>query len=157
MEVPILRSTHKILSEKINALKKDIDGNSKDIGEAAALGDLKENSAYHAAKERQVLLLEKMQRFKAYLKGRVIDMSATPPDKVLFGTCAIVLDVESGAKHVFNLVGPVEYELDLMPDMVTFAAPVAKLLMGKKVGELVEFKFGSNNWTGTISEIRPIE
>ena len=63
MEVPILRSTHKILSEKINALKKDIDGNSRDIGEAAALGDLKENSAYHAAKERQVLLLEKMQRF----------------------------------------------------------------------------------------------
>jgi len=157
MEVPILRSTHKILTEKIGNLKKDIDGNSKDIGEAAALGDLKENSAYHAAKERQVLLLEKMQRFKSYLKGRVIDASTTKPEKVLFGTQATVVDVKSKAVHIFNLVGPVEYELDLMPDMVTFAAPVAKLLMGKKVGEVVEFKFGSNHWSGEITEIKGIE
>ncbi len=157
MEVPILRSTHKILTEKINGLKKDIDGNSKDIGEAAALGDLKENSAYHAAKERQVLLLEKMQRFKGYLKGRVIDGSAATPEKVLFGTQATVVDTKSRDKHIFNLVGPVEYELDLLPDMVTFAAPVAKLLMGKKVGDVIEFKFGSNEWSGEITAIKSIE
>ncbi len=157
MEVPILRSTHKILTEKISDLKKDIDGNSKDIGEAAALGDLKENSAYHAAKERQVLLLEKMQRFKGYLKGRVIDASSSKPEKVLFGTQATVVDTKTKAVHIFNLVGPVEYELDLMPDMVTFAAPVAKLLMGKKIGEVVEFKFGSNEWSGEITDIKGIE
>jgi transcription elongation factor GreA len=157
MEIPILRSTHKILTEKIAGLKRDIDGNSRDIGEAAALGDLKENSAYHAAKERQVLLLEKMQRFKGYLKGRVIDASATPPEKVLFGTQATVVDAKTRDKHLFNLVGPVEYELDLLPDMVTFAAPVAKLLMGKKVGDVVEFKFGSNEWTGEITAIKSIE
>ena len=104
-----------------------------------------------------MLLLEKMQRFKSYLKGRVIDASTTKPEKVLFGTQATVVDVKSKAVHIFNLVGPVEYELDLMPDMVTFAAPVAKLLMGKKVGEVVEFKFGSNHWSGEITEIKGIE
>lgn len=156
MQIPVLKSTHKILTEKIASLKKDIDGNSKDIGDAAALGDLKENSAYHSAKERQVLLLEKMQRFKGYLKGKIIDPGSSTPDKVSFGTCVIVVDTKTAAEHTFNIVGPVEYELEIMPDMVTIAAPVARLLMSKQVGDVIEFKFGSNEWSGEIKAIRPI-
>jgi transcription elongation factor GreA len=157
MQIPILKSTHKILTERVATLKKDIDGNSKDIGAAAALGDLKENSAYHSARERQVLLLERMQRFQSYLRGRVVDLTGTTPERVSFGTSVTVADITNGGTRTYNLVGPVEYELELMPDIVTIAAPVAKLLMGKKVGERVEFKFGSNEWTGEITEIRAIE
>lgn len=157
MQVPILRSTHKILSDQIASLKKEIEGNSKDIGAAAALGDLKENSAYHSARERQILLLEKMQRFTAYSRGRIIDLTETHPQRVMFGTCVTVVDLDSKEEHRFNIVGPVEYELDLLPDMVTFSAPMAKLLMTKQVGDRIDVRFGSNAWSGEITEIRAIE
>lgn len=157
MQVPILRSTHKTLTERIAALKKDIEGNSKEIGRAAALGDLKENSAYHSARERQVLLLERMQRLKVYLGGRIIDVTGNPPDKVSFGTSVTVVDSQTAETRIYNIVGPAEYELALLPDIVTIAAPVARLLMGKKTGDTVEFKFGSTEWIGAITDIRAIE
>ncbi len=157
MQVPILRSTYKTLAEKIGTLKKDIDGNSKEIGRAAALGDLKENSAYHSARERQVLLLERMQRFQEYMRGRVVDLTNGKPDKVSFGTSVTVVDSQSGQPRVFNIVGPVEYELDLLPNIVTFSAPMAKLLLGKQVGDSVESRFSAAEWTGVISDIRAIE
>lgn len=156
MQVPILKSTHRILTEKVAVLKKDIESNSKDIGAAAALGDLKENSAYHSARERQVLLMERMQRYQGYLRGRVVDLGGSPPERVSFGTSVVVKDAANGATRTYNIVGPVEFELELMSDIVTIAAPVAKLLMGKKVGESVEFKFGSTEWTGEIVEIKAI-
>jgi len=156
MQVPILRSTYKTLTERIAALKKDIDQNSKDIGAAAALGDLKENSAYHSARERQVLLLERMQRFNGYLRGRIIDVNGDRPEKITFGCSVAVIDDRTGANHTFNIVGPVEYELDLVSDMVTISAPMARLLTGKQVGDKIEVNFGSNSWTGTITSIKAI-
>ena len=157
MQVPVLKSTYKILNEKIVTTKKDIDENSRDIGKAAALGDLKENSAYHSAKERQVLLLERMQRLKSYQNCRIIDLSGSVPEKASFGTSVTVVDSSTEESHTYNLIGPAEFELDLLPDMVTIAAPVARLLMGKKVGDSVDFEFGTNNWTGKITEIRGLK
>ena len=157
MQVPILRSTHQVLTETIASLKKDIEANSKEIGRAAALGDLKENSAYHSAKERQVLLMEKMGRLQGYLRCRIIDSNGNKPEKVSFGTSVTVVDAKSSTTHIFNLIGPVEYELDLLKDMVTIAAPMALLLMGKQVGDTIESRFGSNEWDGVITEIKSIE
>jgi len=157
MQVPILKSTYQILNDKITQTKKDIDENSRDIGKAAALGDLKENSAYHSAKERQILLLERMQRLKSYQNCRIIDLSGAPPERISFGTSVTVVDEANSESHTYNLIGPAEFELELLPDMVTISAPVARLLMGKKVGEKVEFKFGDNHWTGKVTEIRGLE
>jgi transcription elongation factor GreA len=157
MQVPVLKSTYKVLNEKIATTKKEIDENSKDIGKAAALGDLKENSAYHSAKERQVLLLERMQRLKSFLNCRIIDLSRKVPERASFGTSVTVVDSATAKSRTYNLIGPAEFELDLLPDMVTIGAPVAKLLIGKKVGDTVNFKFGSNDWTGEITEIRGLK
>ncbi|MFH2054799.1 MAG: GreA/GreB family elongation factor [bacterium] len=154
MQVPILKSTFQVLMDKINETKKDIDENSKDIGKAAALGDLKENSAYHSAKERQILLLERMQRLKSYQNCRIIDLSDKSPDRVSFGTSVTVVNKETSESNIYNLIGPAEFELELMSDMATITAPMARLLMGKQVGETVEVKFGNNQWTGEITEIR---
>jgi transcription elongation factor GreA len=156
MQVPILKTTHVQLKKEIAQLKKDIAGNSKDIGEAAALGDLKENSAYHSAKERQVWLLERMQRMKSYLNCRIIELDSEKPEKVSFGTAVTVHDEDNDETHQFNIVGPVEFELEVMPDMATVAAPISRLLMGKKIGDKIECKFGRNEWTGVIKEIKRI-
>ena len=157
MQVPILKSTHELLKKEISELKKQIAGNSKDIGEAAQLDDLKENSAYHSAKERQVWLLERMQRMKGYLNCRIIELNDDEPEKVSFGTAVTVHDEDKDEMHKFNIVGPVEFELEVMQDMATVAAPISRLLMGKKAGDKIECKFGRNEWTGVIKEIRRIE
>ncbi len=153
MQVPILQSTYKILNEKITETKKEIKQNSKDIGAAAELGDLKENAEYHAAKEKQVLLMERMQRLKSYLNFLRVDLSDSVPKTVSFGCSVTVVDTITKESHTYNLIGPAEYELELYPDMVTIGAPVAKLLVTKKVGDIVNFKFGSIDWTGEITEI----
>ena len=145
MQVPILKSTYEIKQ------------NSKDIGEAADLGDLKENAEYHAAKEKQSFLMERKQRLESYLNFVKVDLTGSTPETVSFGCSVTVVDTESKESHTFNLVGPAEFELELFPDMVTIGAPVARLLVTKKVGDVVEFKFGSNNWTGEITEIRTLE
>ncbi|MBD3381004.1 MAG: transcription elongation factor GreA [candidate division Zixibacteria bacterium] len=157
MQVPILKSTYEILNEKIAETKKEIKQNSKDIGEAADLGDLKENAEYHAAKEKQSFLMERKQRLESYLNFVKVDLTGSTPETVSFGCSVTVVDTESKESHTFNLVGPAEFELELFPDMVTIGAPVARLLVTKKVGDVVEFKFGSNNWTGEITEIRTLE
>lgn len=157
MQVPILKSTYEILNEKIAETNKEIKQNSKDIGEAADLGDLKENAEYHAAKEKQSFLMERKQRLESYLNFVKVDLTGSTPETVSFGCSVTVVDTESKESHTFNLVGPAEFELELFPDMVTIGAPVARLLVTKKVGDVVEFKFGSNNWTGEITEIRTLE
>lgn len=157
MQAPILNSTYNILNEKIAEIKKEVNANSKDIGEAAELGDLKENSAYHAARERQVLLLERMQRLKSYLNFERVDLSGSLPETVSFGCSVTVINKTTKESHIYNIIGPAEFELELLSDMVTLGAPVARLLMMKKVGDIVNFKFGSNDWIGEITEIRALE
>ncbi len=154
MQVWILKSTYNILNEKITEIKKAIDENSKAIGEAAQLGDLKENAEYHAAREKQVLLLERMQRLKSYLNGERVDLSGSVPETVSFGCSVTVVNTMTKESHTYNIIGPAEWDLELLSDMVTLDAPVARLLMLKKVGDIVDFKFGSNDWTGEITEIR---
>jgi len=153
MQVPILKSTYKILNEKITETKKEINENSKDIGAAAELGDLKENAEYHAAKEKQVLLMERMQRLKSYLNSVKVDLSGSVPETVTFGCSVTVVNTITKESHTYNLIGPAEFELELFSDMVTIGAPVARLLVTKKIGDIVNFKFGNIDWTGEITEI----
>jgi transcription elongation factor GreA len=157
MRFPILNSTYRILNERIEETKKEIKQNSKDIGAAAELGDLKENAEYHAAKEKQVLLFERMNRLKTYVNSERVDLSGSVPKSVSFGCSVTVIDTETKESHTFNLIGPAEYELELYSDMVTIGAPVAKLLVMKKVGDIVNFDFGDNDWTGEITEIRVLK
>lgn len=157
MQVPILKSTYKILNEKITEIEKEIKENSKDIGAAAALGDLKENAEYHAAKEKQALLVERVQRLKSYLNCKKVDLSGSVPETVTFGCSVTVVNTITKESHTYNLIGPAEFELELMSDMVTIGAPVTRLLVTKKVGDIVNFKFGSIDWTGEITEIRALK
>ena len=153
MEVFILKSTYKILNEKITEIKKEINKNSKDIGAAAELGDLKENAEYHAAKEKQSLLIERLNRFNSYMNSVRIDLSGSVPETVTFGCSVTVVNTKTKESHTYNLIGPAEFELELLSDMVTIGAPLARLLVTKKVGDIVNFKFGSIDWTGEITEI----
>ena len=156
MRIPILKNTYEILNEKIAEIEKEIRKTSKVIGAAAEHGDLKENAEYHAAREKQALLIERVQKFKSYLNCEKVDLSGGVPDTVTFGCSVIVVNKNTKESHTYNIIGPAEFDLELLPDMVTIGAPVARLLITKKVSDIVNFKFGSNDWTGEIIEIRAL-
>src|ERR1700680_1509560 len=107
------------------------------ISEARAHGDLSENAEYHSAKEAQshnegriAELEDKLQR------AEVIDVSKLSGATVKFGATVTLVDEDTEAKKVFQIVG--ESEADVKSGRVSISSPTARALIGKKVGDSVE-------------------
>ena len=116
-------------------LKKEVRENSKQIGEAADFGDLKENGEYKAAKEIQAMLFSKLERLQPYLAAIIIEKKEISTEVVSFGTTVKLKDLVTQKVVSYTFVGPVEYELEIYPSIVTFTSPLGKALVGKKKGE----------------------
>ncbi len=109
------------------------------IEEARAHGDLSENAEYHAAKEDQAhnegriaLLEDKLAR------AQVIDPASIVSDKVLFGATVTLLDVESDAERVYQIVGV--DEADIKQNKISVTSPIARALIGHEEGDEVRFR-----------------
>jgi transcription elongation factor GreA len=107
------------------------------IAEARSHGDLSENAEYHSAKEAQshnegriTELEDKLQR------AEVIDVSKLSGATVKFGATVTLVDEDTDAKKVFQIVG--ESEADVKSGRVSITSPTARALIGKKVGDSVE-------------------
>ena len=113
----------------------------KAIADARALGDLKENAEYHAAKDQQGLLEAKINDLRSALaKATVVDVATLPKDgKVRFGSKVTVVDTEDAKqnKQTFRLVGSHEVQPD--SDDLSFESPLGKALIGYQKGEKVRF------------------
>ena len=133
----ILRDTYNVLVNKIKELKKEVRENSNQIGEAADFGDLKENGEYKAAKEIQAMLFSKLKRLQPYLAAIIIEKKEISTEVVSFGTTVKLKDLVTQKVVSYTFVGPVEYELEIYPSIVTFTSPLGKALVGKKKGESV--------------------
>src|ERR1700721_716975 len=107
------------------------------IAEARSHGDLSENAEYHSAKEAQshnegriAELEDKLQR------AEVIDVSKLSGSTIKFGATVTMVDEDTEAKKVFQIVG--ESEADVKSGRVSITSPTARALIGKKVGDSVE-------------------
>ena len=107
------------------------------ISEARSHGDLSENAEYHSAKEAQshnegriVELEDKLQR------AEVIDVSKLSGATIKFGATVTMIDEDTEAEKVFQIVG--ETEADVKSGRVSVTSPTARALIGKKVGDSVE-------------------
>ncbi|MCP4726188.1 MAG: hypothetical protein GY863_14185, partial [bacterium] len=123
MSVVILINTYDLLLEKIDSIKVEIRENSEKLGKAADFGDLKENAEYKTAKENQEFLFNKLSRFEQYLNCKVVDGKKLNSDTVAFGTTVKISDSRSGKIMNYNILGPVEFELESMDDVVTYTSP----------------------------------
>ena len=105
-----------------------------EIRRAVEMGDLKENSEYKAALERQQFVQARLGQLHQRLsKLANIDMSQIPPDRVGLGSKVVVEDVKSGARETYNLVFGDAEEFD--ESQVTMSSPIGRALSGKSVGE----------------------
>ena len=156
MSVVIMKNTHKLLLDKIDSIKAEIRTNSNTLQKAAEFGDLKENAEYKTARENQEFLFNKLSRFEQYMDCVIIDGKDIGSDVVIFGTSIKIVDIKSGDIRKYNIVGPVEYELESMSDVVTYTSPLAKQIIGKKKGEEIEVQLPNRVETIKILEIEPI-
>ncbi|MDY3090431.1 MAG: transcription elongation factor GreA [Porphyromonas sp.] len=110
---------------------------SRQIAEARDKGDLSENAEYDAAKEAQGLLEGKISQLKAILSNaRIIDESRLNTDTVQILNKVTIKNLKNGAQVAYTLVS--DSEADLKQNKISVNTPIAKGLIGKKVGEQVE-------------------
>ena len=105
------------------------------IAEARSHGDLKENAEYHAAREEQSLIVRKTQLLQSYSPFRIIEYGEIQTERVGFGNKVSVLEEGKEEIEDYYILGPIEFELDLYPLVVTSHSPFGQAIIGKEVGE----------------------
>jgi transcription elongation factor GreA len=133
-----------ITAEGLEALKSELarlEGEArrdmaKRIKVARELGDLSENAEYHTAKEDQAHLETKIARLTERLRNARVVEAPVASEVVLFGATVTVADADSGREATWTLVGPTE--ADVRAGKLSAESPIAKALMGRRVGD--EFK-----------------
>ncbi|HUO51295.1 MAG TPA: GreA/GreB family elongation factor [Gemmatimonadaceae bacterium] len=123
-----------------------------EIRRAVELGDLRENSEYKSALERQQFVQARLGQLRMRLsKLSQIDLSQIPVDRVGLGSRVVVVDVKTKENEVYHLVfgDAVEFE----EGHVTMSSPIGRALQGKAVGETVQLKLPTMIRQLTIVEI----
>jgi transcription elongation factor GreA len=109
------------------------------IGRARSEGDLRENAEYHGARESQGMLQARINLLREKLAGAMlVDTSKLPRDKVVFGATITVKDLDLDDEEVFTLVGAGEEDYE--QGKINVSSPLAKGLLGKKIGEVAEIE-----------------
>lgn len=107
------------------------------IAEARAHGDLSENAEYSAAKEKQSFIEGRIQELEAVVsRAEKIDVTTIKSDKIVFGATVTIMDEDNEEEATYQIVG--DYESDMAAKRISMSAPVARALIGKKVGDSVE-------------------
>ena len=124
----------------------------KAIVEAREKGDLSENAEYDAAKERQGMLEAKISELKNLVAtARIIDESKISTDEVQLMNKVTLKNLNNKAKMTYTVVS--ETEANLREGKISITAPIAKALLGHKVGDVVEVKVPAGVMKFEILEI----
>jgi len=107
------------------------------IAVAREHGDLSENAEYHAAREKQSFIEGRISELEDVTsRAEVIDAAQLSGEKVTFGTSVGLVDEETDEESLYHIVGP--YETDISKRMISTSSPVARAVIGKRVGDSVE-------------------
>jgi transcription elongation factor GreA len=128
------------LGEEVERLQHELNVTlPAEIRKAVEHGDLRENSEYKAALERQQFVQARLGQLHSRLsKLSSIDTAQIPPDRVGLGSRVVVQDEKSKEKEVYHLVfgDAVEFQ----EGHVTMSSPIGRALLGKQVGETIILK-----------------
>ena len=109
----------------------------KAIADAREHGDLSENAEYHAARERQSFIEGRVAELEDVVsRAEVINAVQITGETITFGTSVLVADEDTDDESEYAIVGP--YEANLSKGLISTSSPIAKALIGKRVGDSVE-------------------
>lgn len=132
---------------RINIERKKI---ADDIDRARQQGDLSENSSYKAAMENKEFNEVKISELEKIIQSATI-IEQNNSNKVSIGSRVTITDQVTKVERIFTIVG--ENEADPSQNKISFKSPLASILMGKKVGQIVNFETSINKTTYLIKAI----
>lgn len=107
------------------------------IAEARAHGDLSENAEYHAAKEKQGFIESRIAELESALsRAEVYDPSTMSGSTIRFGATVMLADVDTDEESTYQIVGAAEADID--KGRISNTSPIARALMGKEEGDVVD-------------------
>lgn len=126
------------------------------ITEARSHGDLSENAEYHAAKEQQGFVEGRIKELEHKLaNAQVIDPTTVKANgKVVFGATLDLHDERSGQKVTYQIVG--DHEADITQGKLSISSPIARALIGKERGDVVDVQVPDGMRQYEVLEIRYI-
>ena len=137
-KVPMTSAGHAAMIDEVKQLKSvERPRIIKAIEEARSHGDLSENAEYHAAKEQQGWAEARVAELEDKLsRAEIIDISKLSGDTVMFGAQVTLIDEETDGKTSYQIVG--EFEADVKKGKISVSSPIARAIIGKKMGDSVE-------------------
>jgi transcription elongation factor GreA len=136
--IPMTMAGHKALEDELQQLKTvERHAVIKMIAEARAHGDLSENAEYHAAKDRQSFIEGRMMDLEDKIsRAQVIDLSKLSGKTVTFGATVILGSQDNHSQVKYQIVG--DLEADLKRGRVSISSPMARALIGRAAGDVIE-------------------
>ncbi len=156
-KVPLTARGAELLREELRQLKTvERPRVTEAIATARAHGDLKENAEYHAAKEQQGLMEARIRDIESKLSNsQVIDVTRLPKTgRVIFGSTVHLADEDRGDDVKYQIVG--EDEADIKAGKMSVTSPIARALIGKQEGDIVEVATPGGSRTYEILEVEYI-
>jgi len=134
MSIPISVEGYRQLEKELDRLKRERPAVIQAIKEAREEGDLSENAAYDAARERQGMLEAKITHLESRMaQFQIIDINTMSGDKAIFGATVELEDLDTGETKTYTLLGP--DEADYASGSISIQSPVGRALLGKEAGE----------------------
>jgi transcription elongation factor GreA len=137
-KIPMTEEGYNRLREELKRLKTvDRPAIIRAIAEARTHGDLSENAEYHAARDRQSFIEGRVIELEDKIaRAEVIDISKLSGSVIKFGAKVTLADEESDEEQTFRIVG--EDEADVRSGRLSVTSPLARALIGKGIGDMVE-------------------
>ena len=154
-KIPMTPGGHKTLSEEYRRrTAEDRPAIIEAIAEARAHGDLSENAEYHAAREQQSFCEGRIKDIEAHLSNaEIIDVTRLPATgKVVFGATIDLEDQDDGNAVVYQIVG--DAEADIKSGLISVSSPIARALVGKSQGDVVDVVAPSGTRTYEIVAVK---
>lgn len=154
-KVPMTVRGHALLQKELKDLKGgDRPAVIRAIAEAREHGDLKENAEYHAAKEQQGFIEGRIKELEGKLSHvQVIDVTEiNAGGKIIFGSTVKLLDEDTDKEITYKIVG--EDEADIKTGLISFSSPIARALISKSEGDIVEFNAPDGEKSFEVIEVR---
>lgn len=150
---PITATGHKNLAKEIKKLKHtDRPNVIEEIATAREFGDLSENAEYHAAREKQSFIEGRIIDLGDKLsRAEIIDTTKLSNDTIKFGATVKLIDDETEEEVTYHIFG--EYEADITKKLISTKSPLARSLIGKEVGDIVDVSTPKGLKTYEVLEI----
>lgn len=137
-KIPMTEKSYLHLQEELRHLKQierpDV---IRAIADAREHGDLSENAEYHAAKDRQGFIEGRIAELEAKISlADVIDVSKLSGVHIKFGATITLVDEDTAENHIYQIVGG--DEADIRNGKLSITSPLARALIGKTMGDMVE-------------------